>query len=314
MKKQKNTNSQFLGLNRSQWKLNVPYLLMIIIPTVLFLLFAYWPMFGLSMAFQNYKTGQPFFGPSTKWVGLKWFKLLFKNPTFFRLVRNTLALSILDLFVSFPVSILLALLLNEIRLKKFRHFSSNISLLPYFVSTVVIVGIMKNMLSVDTGLVNTLREARGLPVIDFFGSAKWFRPLYILSNIWKNTGFDAVVFTAAIAGIDPQLYEAAAIDGSNRFKNMFLITLPVIIPTIVIIFILKTGNLLSVGYEKILLMYSPSVYETADVLSTYSYRAGIIDGKTSMATAIGLFNAVCNLILLIVSNTISKKYSETSLF
>lgn len=314
MENEKKTDFQFLGLNRAQWKQNIPYILMILIPTVLFLLFAYWPMFGLSMAFQDYKTGQPFFGPTTKWVGLKWFKLLFNNPTFYRLIRNTLALSLLDLFISFPVSILFALILNEIRISKFRHFASNVSLLPYFVSVVVIVGIMKNMLSVDSGLVNTIRADQGLAPIDFFGSAKWFRPLYILSNIWKNTGFDAVIFTAAIAGIDPQLYEAAAIDGSTRFKNMFLITLPVILPTIVIIFILKTGNLLSVGYEKILLMYNPSTYETADVLSTYSYRAGIIDGKTSLATAIGFFNSFCNLILLIISNTFAKKYSETSLF
>lgn len=314
MENKNKQSSKFLGMNKATWKLNVPYLVMLIIPTTLFLLFKYWPMFGLSMAFQDYKTGQPFFGETTKWVGFKWFKLLFKNPTFFRLIKNTLAISLLDLFISFPISILVALLLNEVRVNKFRHFASNISLLPYFISTVVIVGIMKNMLSIDSGLVNSIRSNQGLPPIDFMGSAKWFRPLYIMSNIWKHTGFDAIVFTAAISGIDPQLYEAAAIDGSNRFKNMFLITLPVILPTIIIMFILRVGGLLSVGYEKILLMYSPSTYETADVLSTYSYRAGIIDGKTSMATAIGLFNAICNLILLIIANTTSKRLSDTSLF
>lgn len=312
MKDKKKKN--FLGMTKSQWKLNIPYLVLLIIPVTMFLLFAYWPMFGLSMAFQNFKVGQPFFGPTTQWVGLKWFKMLFKNPMFPRLIKNTLALSLLDLFISFPISIFLALMLNEVRNNKFRHTASNISLLPYFVSTVVIVGIMKNMLSIDSGLVNTIRGNQGLPAIDFMGNAKWFRPLYIISNVWKHSGFDAIVFTAAISGIDPQLYEAASIDGSTRLKNVFLITLPVILPTIMIMFILRVGGLLTVGYEKVILMYSPSIYDTADILSTYSYRAGIVDGKTSLATAIGLFNAVCNLILLLIANTTSKKLSDTSLF
>ena len=299
---------------RNRMRLNVPYLVMLIIPVTLFLLFNYWPMFGLVMAFQNYKAGNAFIAANTKWVGLKWFKQLFRSPLFFRSVRNTLALSSLDLLISFPMSIILALLLNEVTKKRFRHFASNISLLPYFVSTVVIVGIMKNMLSLDSGAVNNLIAKAGGDKIDFFGSSKWFRPLYIMSNIWKNTGFNAVIFTAAISGIDPQLYEAAALDGSDRFKNLFKITLPCILPTVMIMFILKVGQLLTVGYEKVLLMYSPTIYDTADILSTYSYRLGIIDGKTSLATAINLFNAVCNLILLWVANTVSKKASDTSLF
>lgn len=299
---------------RSRFSRNVPYLVMMIIPMVLFILFSYWPMFGLSMAFQDYKIGAPFFGAKTKWVGFKWFKLLFRNPMFPKLLRNTLLLSILDLLISFPISILLALMLNEVRNRKFRTFASNISLLPYFISTVVIVGIMKNFLSIDSGIINNIAEKLGGQRVDYMGSTAWFRPLYIISNIWKNTGFNAVIFTAAISGIDPQLYEAASLDGSDRFKNIFLITIPCILPTIIVMFILRVGSMLTVGYEKVLLMYSPTIYETADVLSTYSYRAGILDNKTSMATAINLFNSVCNLILLWLANTFSKKVADTSLF
>lgn len=293
---------------------NLPYFVMLLIPTVLFLLFNYWPMIGLSMAFQDFRIGQIFLSPNTKWVGIKWFKQLFNNPMFFRLVKNTLALSVLDLLISFPISVIVALIFNEIGRKNYRQFVSNVSLLPYFVSTVVIVGIMKNFLGVQTGVINNIAAQLGYERVDYMGMAEWFRPLYIMSNIWKNTGFNAVIFTAAIAGIDPQLYEAAAIDGSTRFKNIYLITLPNILPTVVIMFILKVGQLLSVGYEKVLLMYVPATYATADILSTYSYRAGILDGKTSLATAINLFNAVCNLILLLIANTTSRKITETSLF
>lgn len=231
-----------------------------------------------------------------------------------KLLRNTILLSLLDLLISFPISILLALMLNEVRKRRFRTFASNVSLLPYFISTVVIVGIMKNFLSIDSGIINNIAEKLGGQRVDYMGSTAWFRPLYIISNIWKNTGFNAVIFTAAISGIDPQLYEAASLDGSDRFKNMFLITIPCILPTIIVMFILRVGSMLTVGYEKVLLMYSPTIYETADVLSTYSYRAGILDNKISMATAINLFNSVCNLILLWLANTFSKKAADTSLF
>jgi len=302
------------GRRLAVFRRDVPYLVMLLIPTAFFLIFKYWPMFGLAMAFQNYKVGSPFIGAGANWVGLKWFRQLFGSPLFGRLIKNTLAISSLSLIISFPFSILFAVLINEIVNRKLKTFTSNISLLPYFISTVVIVGVMFNFFSVDDGVFNTLRAKLGGGKIDFMGTSRWFRTMYIGSDVWQYTGFNSVVFTAAISGIDPTLYEAAAIDGSSRFKNIFHITLPCIMPTIIIMFILRIGRLLSVGYEKIILMYSPGVYDVADTLSTYSYRAGILDGKLSLSTAIGLFDSVCNLILLLAANRISKKFSETSLW
>lgn len=292
----------------------IPYYVMLLIPIAFFAIFKYWPMFGLSMAFQDYKAGSAFMGPNTKWVGFKWFTKLVTNPNFGRWVSNTLLLSIYTLVITFPLSIFLALLLNEINNKFMRKFTSNISLLPYFISTAVIVGIMFNFFSVDDGIFNAMLVKLGGHKIDFMGTAKWFRTMYIGSAAWQSTGFNAVVFTAAISGIDPCLYEAAAIDGSSRFKNIFRITIPCILPTIITMFLLKIGALMSTGYEKIILMYTPATYETADILTTYSYRAGILDGKLSLSTAIGLFNSVCNLFLLFTSNAITKKLSDTSLF
>ena len=293
---------------------NLPYLSMMLIPSVLLLIFNYWPMIGLSMAFQNYRSGELFLGPTTQWVGLKWFRMLFKNPMFGRLIRNTLLLSLYDLAVSFPLCVLLAVLLNEIRHRGLRKFTTNVSMLPYFISTVVVVGILTNFLSVDNGIINNLIADMGGKKVDFMGSSKWFRTLYVFSGVWQGAGFSAMIYTAAIAGIDPTLYEAAAIDGSTRFKNIYMITLPCILPTIVVMLILRIGGLLSSSYEKIILMYSPAIYETADTLGTYSYRAGILDPKTSMSTAIGLFNAVCNVVLLVIANWGSRKVTESSLF
>lgn len=297
-----------------RYKKEAPYFVMLIIPVAFFLIFMYWPMFGLVMAFQNYKVGDPFIGANVTWVGLKWFKILLSNPFFWRLVRNTLLLSVYSILISFPLSVLLAILLNEIRNKGLRKFTSNVSLLPYFISTVVIVGIMVNFFSVDDGLVNNVISMFGGSKIDFMGSSNWFRTMYIGSGIWQMTGFNAVVFTAAISGIDPVLYEAASIDGSTRFRNIFCITIPCILPTIIIMLLLRVGNLMSVGYEKIILMYSPAIYDTADTLATYAYRAGILDGKLSLSTAIGLFNAVCNLLVLLFANKMTKKVSGTSLW
>ena len=287
----------------------IPFLVMSIIPVVLFAVIQYWPLFGLSMAFQDYRAGAPFISETTKWVGFKWFGILFRNPMLPRLIRNTLILSILHLIFGFPAAVSLALLLNEIRIKSFRKFTSTISLLPYFLSTVVIIALMRNLFSVDDGVVNEVLELLGRDKIDFMGAAKWFRTMHVGSGVWAGTGFSAVVYTAAIAGIDPELYDAAALDGSTRWKNIFYITIPSILPTVIIMLILNVGSLMSIGYEKIIMMYNPAMYDVADVISTYSYRAGIQDGKLSLTTALGLFNTACNLTLLCVSNWISKKVS-----
>lgn len=297
-----------------KFRRQLPFYVMVAIPVVYFILFKYWPMFGVSIAFQNYKIGAPFLSAEAKWVGLRWFKQLVNSPFFGRWVRNTLAISFWNIALIFPMSILMALMLNEIRNKKLKGFTNNLSLLPHFISTVVIVGVVVNFFSVDDGLVNQIIVNMGGEKIDFMGSPQWFRPLFIGSGAWQNVGFSSIVYTAAIAGIDPSLYEAAALDGSTRVKNIFKITLPCILPTIITMFILRVGSVMAVGYEKVLLMYNPAIYETADILSSYSYRAGIVDGKYSLSAAVSLFNSVCDLILVISANKVSKKISETSLW
>lgn len=302
-----------------QWRLTktrtqLSYLVMMIIPIAFFVLIRYWPMYGLAIAFQNYKIGSPFISAETNWVGFQWFEMLFKNPNIGRMIRNTVVLNVLNLVIAFPVSIIFALLLNEIRIKWFRSFTANVSLLPYFISLVVIVAIIYNIFSMDGGLVNVVIEKLGGEPINFLGSNKWFRPLYIGSAVWQNTGFNAVVFTAAIAGIDPNLYEAAALDGSNRWKNILHITIPCILPTIITMLLLRIGNIMTVGYEKILLMYTPATYEVSDVLSTYSYRIGLEGQKYSLSAAVSLMNSVINVLLLVGANKLSKKLSNTALW
>lgn len=292
----------------------IPYWVMLLLPLTFFILILYWPMFGLAIAFQNYKLGDAFISLDSRWAGLYWFKLLFRNPNFGRMVRNTVTLNLLDIMISFPIAIGFALLLNEIRRRRIRTLTANVSLLPYFISTVVIVAIMTNIFSTNGGFVNNIIKGFGGKPINFMGSSEWFRPLYIGSGIWQTTGFNAVVFTAAIAGIDPNLYEAAALDGSTRFKNIFYITLPCIVPTIIIMLLLRIGNIMTVGYEKIILMYTPATYEVADVLSTYAYRAGLEDQKFSLSAAISLINAVTNVVLLLSANKMTKKFSQTSLW
>lgn len=302
--------SKRLTVIRSQWE----YWLMLVIPVAFFILIRYWPMFGLSIAFQNYRIGDPFISADAKWVGFKWFLQLFRNPNFGRLLRNTLTLNVLNILISFPIAILFALMLNEVRKTWLRSLTANISLLPYFISTVVIVAIIFNVFSINGGLVNEVIKKLGGEQINFMTESEWFRPLYIGSGIWQNTGFNAVVFTAAIAGIDPNLYEAAALDGSSRLKNIFYITIPCILPTIITMLLLKIGSLMTVGYEKIILMYSPGIYETADVFATYAYRAGLENGKHSLSAAISFMNSVCNVILLVSANKVTRKLSETALW
>lgn len=284
------------------------------IPLLYLILFRYLPMFGVVISFQDYKMGAPFIGPKTEWVGFDHFIRFFKNPYCWRYIRNTLSLSILSVIFIFPAGIFLALVFNEIRIKKIQSAATTISILPHFISVVVIVAMLRNIFSVDGGLINKVIVSMGGEAIDFMGSSEWFRPLYIGSGMWAGAGYAAIVYTAAIAGIDPSLYEAAKIDGANRWRQLLNITLPCILPTIATMLILRIGSIMSVGYEKVLLMQTGSTNDVADILSTYTYRMGILDGQSSYASAIGLFNSVVNLILVISANKISAKLTESSLW
>jgi len=269
-------------------------------------------MFGIYFAFTDFRPGQLF---NSRWVGLRWFEDFFNSIYFTRIVSNTVILSSLTLIFSFPFPIIFALLLNEVRQKHMglKRVVQTISYLPHFISVVVIVGMLVNFFS-PNGIVNMILAGFGINFINFMGRPEWFRPLYIGSQIWSSFGWDSIIYIAAITAIDPQLYESAAIDGANRLQMALKITLPGISTTIIILLILNMGRLMSVGFEKIILMYNPSIYETADVISTFVYRRGIVEGRYAFGISVDLFNSVINFILVFTANKISKKISSISLW
>lgn len=289
-------------------------LLVMCIPMVVFFfIFCYLPMYGILMAFVNYKPRLGIFGSS--FAGLKYFRQVFDNPMFPRLLRNTVLLGFYSLAWGFPIPILFALAVNEIRGQKVKKIVQTISYMPYFISTVVIVGLLWNFLSPTTGVVNTVyTELTGNDPINFMTEAKYFRSLYVGSGIWQSFGWNSIIYLAALAGVDMELYDSAKVDGANRFRQLVHITLPGIMPVIVIMLVLNMGNIMSVGFEKIILMYKAPTYEVADVITTYTYRRGIVSLDYSFGTAIGLFNSVVNMAFIIGANTISRRVTDTSLW
>lgn len=288
-------------------------LLLILLPGMLFyIIFRYGPMYGIVIAFKDYNI---FEGVSkSPWVGFKYFDMFFKDPNFYKLFRNTFLIGIYSLFFTFPFPVLFAILLNEVKNVPFKKTVQTASYLPSFLSVVVICSMAIDFLSPNNGMINTIRAALGLEKIYYMTKPEWFRTVYIMTEIWQGTGFNAIIYIAAITAIDPSLYEAAEIDGCSRVKKMWYITLPAIMPTVVTLFIIKSGQVFKVGYEKILLLYNPATYEVADVFSTFVYRKGLVDLDYSYATAVGLFESVVALALLLITNTISKKVNEQSLW
>lgn len=290
------------------------FLILLFLPGLLyFIIFDYIPMGGIVLAFKDYNVFKGIF--NSPWVGFRYFEAFFSDPNFFRLLRNTVLLSVYNLIFSFPAPLILALLLNELKWSPFKKVVQTVTYVPHFISTAIIVGIMVTFLSPSTGIINTLLHSIfNIEPIYFFGDPAYFRTLYIASGIWAHIGFGSIIYLAAIAGVDPQLYEACKIDGGDRWKQLIHITIPGIIPTIVILLILNIGGLMSVGSEKVLLMYNPLTYETADVYSTYVYRIGLMGANFSIGTAIGLFNNIVGLILIILANRIARRVSEHSLW
>lgn len=289
------------------------YLWLLVLPGVVyFAIFLYAPMIGLVISFESYSPFRGVFaGP---WVGFKWFRQFFESPYFGRLMRNTVLLNLYGLFWGFPAPIIFALMLNEVNNRFFKKISQTLSYLPHFVSTVVIISIVSELLDPDFGLINLAIKGMGGSTINFMGSSRWFRTIYIGSGIWQDLGWSCIIYLAALAGIDPQLYEAAKIDGAGKFQQIWHVTLPGIIPTIVIMLIMSLGGMFSVGYEKIILMYNTSTYETADVINTYVFRRGIVGGEYSFGTAVGLFQSAINFALVYFVNRLSRKISEVSLW
>lgn len=289
------------------------YLYLMLLPVVLYyFVFHYIPMYGSVIAFQNFNPARGIAG--SPWVGFENFTDFFQSFYFTRLMRNTIAISVLDLLLGFPAPIILAILLNELRWNPFRRFVQTITYMPHFISVVVVVGMMIDFMAKD-GLFNTLltQTVGGEPIL-FLQKPELFPFIYVLSGIWQHIGWGSIVYLAAISSIDPTLYEAAMVDGATRFQQIRHITLPGIMPTIIILLILRMGAMMTVGFEKILLMYNPLTMETADVISTYVYRKGILEASYGFSAAVGLFNSVINFTLLSVANRFSRRASETSLW
>lgn len=288
-------------------------LYMIMLPFIIwYLLFAYKPMYGLIIAFKDYNLFRGISG--SDWVGLANFKEFLGNPYFYTTLKNTFMLSIYGLVFEFPFAILLALMLNEVKNKYFKSFIQTASFIPYFVATVIAAGLVVNMFSPSTGVVNLILRNLGLGEKYFLSRPEYFRPIFTGMNTWKDTGFNAIVYMAALTGIDGNLYEAARIDGASRFQQLKHITLPCIMPTIVIMLILRIGKMLNVAFETVLLLYQPATYSSSDIISTYVYRTGMVTQDFGLASAIGLFNALVGFVLVYGANRLSKRFTESSLW
>ena len=286
--------------------------LMLVLPVTYLIIFAYFPMGGAIIAFKDYSIRGGIWG--SEWVGLKHFKNFFTTPDFKNLMTNTLALSLYSLIISFPMPILLALAINEMRGRHYKKVVQMVTYLPYFISTVVLVGIMQNIFSVRTGLVNNIIMLFGGKAIDFMGKPGLFRSLYVWSGVWQGMGYSAVIYIAALASVDISQTEAAIIDGAGRFARVWNVDIPAIMPTIVIQLILAVGSIMSLGFEKVYLMQNPVNMQTSEIISTFVYKRGLINFQYSYATAVGLFNSVCNMVLIVLANMFSKRVNETSLW
>ncbi|WP_431934253.1 ABC transporter permease [Micromonospora sp. RP3T] len=282
-----------------------------VLPLLFFLVFRYLPMLGNVIAFRRFRPGGSVFGEY--WTGLRYFRLFFTDPTFWGVFTNTLVLGALTLLFCFPLPIVLALLLNEVRSRVLKRFVQSVSYLPHFLSIVIVAAMVMQLLSVD-GTVNQVVGAFGGQPVPFIQEPGWFRSIYVSSEVWQTVGWGTILYLAALTTIDGDLYEAARIDGANRWRQTWHVTLPGIRPTMMTLLILNIGTFMAVGFEKILLLYNPLTYPAADVISTYLYRVGIVSGNLSYAAAIGLFEAVIGLTLVLSANGISRRAVGTSLW
>ncbi|MDL4840273.1 ABC transporter permease [Aquibacillus rhizosphaerae] len=288
-------------------------LYLMILPGILyFIVYKYLPMYGLIISFQDYK---PYLGISgSEWVGLEHFKRLFTSPDFWMIFKNTLILFALQIFVFFPIPILISLMLNEVRHSFFKRGIQTLVYIPHFMSWVVIVSISYVMLTLDGGIINSIFEVLGFEKVNFLMNADWFRPMYIIQVIWREAGWGTIIFLAAITAVDPQLYEAAKMDGANRFRQMWHITLPAIRSVIIVLLILKIGDVLELGFEHVYLLLNASNREVAEIFDTYVYVAGLQQGQFSYSTAVGFFKGIVGLIMVIFANKLAKRFNEEGIY
>ncbi|MBQ4516315.1 MAG: sugar ABC transporter permease [Clostridia bacterium] len=296
---------------KSDIRRNYPLYILILPVLAYYLIFCYKPMYGALIAFKEYRPDLGVFG--SPWVGFYQFKRFFANPDFVRILRNTLTISISSIVFGFPAPIILALLFNELKMPKFKSVAQTISYLPHFISLVVVCGLVKTFVS-QGGIIYQLVTLIGDKKVGLLSRPECFVPIYVLSDIWQQIGWSSIIYIAALSAIDQELYEAARIDGANKWKRVIHVTLPGIAPTIIIMFILRMGSLLSVGYEKIILLYNPLIYETSDVILSYNYRVGLEQQDWSYSSAVGLLNSAINFLMIIVMNKLSATFSDTSLW
>lgn len=288
-------------------------LLIILLPCILFYaIFRYGPMFGIIMAFQNYGIYLGFL--KSPWVGLEHFQKFFSGTDFLLLFKNTFLLGVYNLLWTFPFPIIFAVFLNEVRNAKLKKCVQTVSFLPSFLSIVIVCSMVIDFLSPSHGVINNILAALGFERQYFMIKPEWFRTVYISSEIWSTTGYGAIIYLAALSGIDPTLYEAGRVDGCGRLRAIWHITIPGIFPTIATMFILKSGNMFRIGFEKVLLLYTPTTYKVADIFSTYVYRKGLLESNYSYAAAVGLFESAVALVMLLITNRISRELSEQSLW
>lgn len=311
MIKVKSFFSKHAGLLKKDLKINKGIYIMLIPVIIYYIIFHYWPMYGALIAFKDYT---PRLGVSgSPWVGMKHFVNFFQSPSFLTVLGNTVRISLNTLLWSFPAPILLALLMNELRSARFAKIVQTCTYLPHFISLIVVCGMLKDFTR-DTGIITYILSFFGVSKVSMLGYPQYFLPLYVGSGIWQQVGWNSIVYLAALTGVDQQLYEAAKIDGANKWQQTVHVTLVGILPTIVTMFILRMGSVLTVGYEKIILLYNDATLEVADVISTYVYRKGILEQSWSFSTAVNLFNSAVNLAFLLITNKISSKVNETSLW
>ena len=301
-------SQRFIRSLKKHWQ----YYILLLPALAYFLVFCYGPMYGAQIAFRNFNarggiTGSP-------WVGLAHFTRFFNSPYFLKLIRNTLTISLYSLVAGFPFPIILALSLNELKNQKFKKFAQTVTYAPYFISVVVMCGMLISFMSPSTGIINKAITSLGFEPISFLTREEMFPSIYVWSGIWQGTGWGSVIYFAALSSVDPQLIEAATLDGATRWQKIWYINLPTLMPTIVIMLIMNCGSLMSVGFEKIILLYNGMTYETADVISSYVYRMGLMQMNFSYSSAVGLLNSVINLVLLVIANRVSKRLFEVGMW
>ncbi|GAK42965.1 ABC transporter permease subunit [Paenibacillus urinalis] len=294
------------------WTRNWELYLLFLPVLAYFIIFHYIPMYGVQIAFKDFIANKGIMG--SPWVGFEHFERFFDSFYFWRIIKNTLGIGIYELVVGFPIPIILALMIHELRTGKFRKFVQTVTYMPHFLSTIVMVGMIMMFLSPASGLINVVITLFGGEPISFMTEPGWFKSIYVWSGVWQTMGWSSIIYIAALAGIDPQLHEAARVDGASRLRRIWHINLPGIAPTIIVLLILNMGSILGVGFEKVFLMQNDLNMESSDVISTNVYRSGILGAQYSFSAAVGLFNSVVNFIMLLTVNRIARKVSSSSLW